>query len=85
MPRTGNKVAVTIPADLYREVEHVRRTTGKTRGEVVRDALQHWLARQEEALLVREYKAGYRKRPESRGEVKAAEAAAVQLLATAEW
>jgi hypothetical protein len=36
-------------------------------------------------LLVREYQAGYRKRPETRREVKAAEAAAVQLLATTEW
>ncbi len=85
MPRTGNKVAVTIPADLHRKVEHMRRATGKTRGEVVRDALQHWLARQEEVSLVREYEAGYRKRPETRREVKAAESAAVQLLATTEW
>ena len=85
MPRIGSRVAVTIPADLHQQVEHARRATGKSRGEVVRDALEHWLARQEEVLLVREYEAGYRKKPETRREVKAAEAAAVQLLATTEW
>ncbi len=52
---------------------------------MIQDALRHWLKNQNEALLVREYEAGYRKKPEGRREVKAAEAAAVRLLSVEEW
>jgi len=48
-------------------------------------ALRHWLHHQAQVALVREYEAGYRRRPESRREVKAAEAAAVRLLSTEDW
>lgn len=41
--------------------------------------------KQEKAVLVRQYKNGYRKKPEGKREVKAAEAAAVRLLAAEEW
>jgi metal-responsive CopG/Arc/MetJ family transcriptional regulator len=85
MPKETSAVTVPIPRDLYQQVERVRRRRGKTRGAVIRDALSHWLAQQEEAKLVREYKAGYRRRPESPREISAAKAAAVQLLATMEW
>lgn len=85
MLKETSAVTVTIPRDLYRQVERVRRRKGKTRGAVIHDALSHWLAQQDEAKLVREYKAGYRRRPESRREISAAKAAAVQLLATMEW
>ena len=36
--------------------------------------------KQEKAVLVRQYKNGYRKKPEGKREAKAAEAAAVYLL-----
>lgn len=85
MPKQTSAVSVTIPRDLYQEVERVRRRNGKTRGAVIQDALCHWLAQQEETKLVRAYKAGYRRTPESRREVTAAKAAALQLLATVEW
>ena len=78
-------MTIPIPRDLYQEVERVRRRTRKTRGAVIQDALRHWLAQQDEAKLVREYKAGYRRMPESRREVAAASAAALHLLAMTEW
>ena len=52
---------------------------------MIQDALRDWLESQAHATLVREYEAGYRRRPEGRREVKAAEAAAVRLLATEDW
>ncbi len=83
--RTANKVAVSLPADLHRAVEAARKRSGKSRSAVIQDALRHWLKNQNEALLVREYEAGYRKKPEGRREVKAAEATAVRLLSVEEW
>ncbi len=40
------------------------------------------LGKLEQAILIRQYKTGYRKKPEDKRETKAAEAAAVYLLGT---
>ena len=85
MARVATKVAVSIPDTLYREVERTRKRSGKSRSAVMQDALRVWLRHEAHAALVRQYEAGYRKRPETPREVKAAEAAAVRLLAAEEW
>ena len=85
MGQATRKVAVSMPVFLHRTVERVRKTTRKTRSAVIQDALCHWLDQQAETARVQEYEAGYRRRPEGRRGVKAAEAAAVRLLSTADW
>jgi metal-responsive CopG/Arc/MetJ family transcriptional regulator len=80
MGKTATKVAVSIPDDLYRAVERARKKNDKTRSAVMQDALRTWLDQEAQATLVRQYEAGYRKKPEGRREVKAAAAAAVRLL-----
>jgi metal-responsive CopG/Arc/MetJ family transcriptional regulator len=90
MRRTGvakpaTKVAVSIPNGLYQAVERARKASGQSRSAVVQDALRHWLDSQAHAVLVREYEAGYRRRPESRREIEAAKAAAVRLFSTEDW
>ncbi len=85
MASPAAKVAVSIPGTLYQAVERVRKASGKSRSAIIRAALRHWLDHQAEATLVREYEAGYRRKPEGRREIKAAEAAAVRLLATEDW
>ena len=85
MAKVAMKVAVSIPDDLYRAVERARKTRGKSRSAVMQDALRHWLKREADVMLIREYEAGYRRRPEGRREVKAAEAAAVRLLTSEDW
>ena len=44
-----------------------------------------WLDSQAPAALAREYEAGYRRKPEGRREIRAAEAAAARLLSTEDW
>lgn len=85
MPKVATKVAVSLPRELYKAVEQVRRKSRKSRSAVMQDALRHWLNQQEQAVLIREYEAGYRRKPEGKREVKAAEAAAMRLLAAEEW
>lgn len=80
MGKTATKVAVSIPDDLYRAVERARKKNDKIRSAVMQDALRTWLDQEAQATLVRQYEAGYRKKPEGRREVKAAAAAAVRLL-----
>ncbi len=74
MGRGATKVAVSIPDDLYQAIEKIRKIRRASRSAVVQDALRHWLHQQAQSARVREYEAGYRRRPESRREVKAAEA-----------
>ncbi|HEV8675268.1 MAG TPA: ribbon-helix-helix domain-containing protein [Methylomirabilota bacterium] len=85
MAKLAAKVAVSIPGPLYQAVERVRKASGKSRSAVIQDALRHWLDQHAQAALVREYEAGYRRKPEGRREIQAAEAAAVRLLSTEGW
>ena len=85
MPKVAMKIAVSIPADLSQAIERARKKTRQSRSAVIQDALRYWLKHQAEAALVREYETGYRKMPETRREVKAAQAAAVRLFSAEEW
>ncbi len=85
MAHTATKVAVSIPRPLYQAVERIRKASGKSRSAVIQAALRYWLDHQAQAALVREYEAGYRRKPEGRREIEAAEAAAVRLLSTEDW
>jgi len=85
MPKTAAKVAVSVPAGLYRAIEAVRKRTGQSRSAVVQEALRHWLRSRAEADLVRDYEAGYRRRPESRHEVAASWATAIGVFEDDDW
>ena len=85
MARAATKVAVSIPDPLFRAIERARKTSGKSRSAVIQAALRHWLEHGAEVALVREYEAGYRRTPEGRREISAAETAAVRLLADEDW
>lgn len=41
--------------------------------------------KQDKATLIRAYEAGYRRKPETRREIEAAQAAAIHLLGATEW
>jgi len=85
MAKAATKIAISVPDELYRAVERARRSTGLSRSAVVQRALRLWLERSVHETAVREYVAGYRARPESPQDVKAAEAAAVRLLVGEDW
>jgi metal-responsive CopG/Arc/MetJ family transcriptional regulator len=80
MPRSAAKIAISLPDELYRALEGVRRRTGKSRSAVVQEAVRDWLRRQARGDLVREYEEGYRRSPESADEIEAALATAAGLL-----
>ena len=85
MASTATKVAVSIPRPLYQAVERLRKASGRSRSAVIQAALRHWIECQGQAARVREYEAVYRVKPEGAREIKAAEAAAVRLLASEDW
>ena len=81
----AEKIAISLPASLLREVEKVRRETGESRSAVIRRSIELLLGRAEEAGMVREYVAGYLAHPEGRSEVDAAMATASEALAEEPW
>lgn len=74
------KIAVSVPADLYRAVEGARKLRAQSRSKVVQEALRQWLRSAAHADLVREYEEGYRKHPETPREVASAMATALDAL-----
>jgi hypothetical protein len=81
MPRSVGKITVTVPLDLFRDLEAARRRRAETRSAVVLEALRRWLQAEKHSVL--EYEAGYRRRPETRREIDEALGAAIGLLASA--
>lgn len=72
MAKPAAKIALSLPDDLFRDIERVRKKRGKTRSALVQDALRLWLRQEADAALVREWEEGYRRVPETQREVDAA-------------
>jgi metal-responsive CopG/Arc/MetJ family transcriptional regulator len=79
------KIAVSLPAPLYLNVEAVRKKFRRSRSTVVQDALAEWLRIERDAEMVRKYEAGYRRHPETRAEIAAARASAISVLSAQQW
>ena len=65
------KVAISMPKELFRSVEQVRRELKIPRSEAIVEAIRAWLKRREEEQAIRQYIEGYRKHPESKAEARA--------------
>ncbi len=76
MSHGAAKIALSLPDDLFREIERARKKSGTPRSALVEDAARLWLRYEGEAALVREWEEGYRRMPESPAEVKSAVATA---------
>ncbi len=79
------KVAISLPSELLKKVESIRKVTGESRSSFIRRAVEAILSEWERKELIAKYEEGYRKKPETPGEIAAAEAAATELLAGEPW
>lgn len=79
------KTAVSVPADVYRRAESLRRKTGQSRSALYADALKAYFHFQ----LVREketrYVAGYEAVPEALDEISAATKAQAAVFKKEDW
>ena len=67
------KIAISIPDELLEAVEQERHSTGASRSQVFRDAVEEHLRRAKEREDVQRYIRGYQKYPETRNERVVAE------------
>jgi len=82
------KVAISMPKDLFRVVEQVRREMKVPRSAAIVEAIREWLKRREEAAKIGQYIEGYQRHPErlSPGEAKARMKMAAEAFQRAgEW
>ena len=79
------KLAISLPRELLAMVERIRRKTGENRSALVQRALRELVRSEERIARARRYTEGYRVAPETRSEVRAAEASATALLAGEPW
>ncbi len=79
------KVAISLPQELMRKIERIRKATGESRSAFISRAIRQALKDREQEFLVARYVEGYRKFPETKEEIELAEASAARLLAEEPW
>ena len=78
--RVTAKVAISLPREMLRSIERLRKGTGESRSAVIRRALEMLLDRHDHTAMVREYVEGYISHPETAEELREADAIADELL-----
>jgi metal-responsive CopG/Arc/MetJ family transcriptional regulator len=79
------KVAISLPEDLLRLVDHECRLRGISRSEFLRAAVLELFSRQEERAAVATYVAGYKSDPEDDEEIRVALETASAALVQETW
>ncbi len=69
MARSAIKVAISLPPEDFQEMEKLRRKFKASRSALVRQALRTYFHARRQEARVRQYVEGYRKFPESPGEL----------------
>ncbi len=79
------KTAITIPREEFRIVEAVRKESGKSRSQIIVEALRVWLTSRKIEEMERIYEEGYRKKPESLPEIEALMKAGASAMGPEKW
>lgn len=85
MARNAAKIAISLDAGLLDSVSRVQRATGETRSAVLARAVRLLVRDEEHRARVDEYRAAYRRVPESAGDVAVARTLAKHSLANVAW
>lgn len=78
MAQQTAKVAISLPLEVFRAVEQVRREMKIPRSAAIVEAIRAWLKSRQEKEMIRQYVEGYRRHPER---ISAAEAKAWMKVA----
>jgi metal-responsive CopG/Arc/MetJ family transcriptional regulator len=84
MPKT-TKIAISLPEDLLAAVESEIQSSGESRSQFFRRAVEMLFKQRQEHTLRAQYIRGYRQMPETDEEIDAARLAANIILAEEVW
>lgn len=79
------KVTISVPEELFSEVERRRTARDQSRSEFFRAAVEALLRTERDHDAVERYVRAYTRAPESEDEILAAHATAVPMLGDQEW
>ncbi len=79
------KIAISVPKYDYERIEAMRRKLRLGRSAAIVQAIESWLAKFDEQEMIRRYEAGYKRKPENLGEIKAMEQAAAEAFEEEGW
>ncbi len=79
------KIAISLPDYQADAVERIRRFKRIPRSRVIQQAIDRYLAEEEERDAIRRYEEGYRRYPESAEEAEAYSKAAAEVLGHEDW
>lgn len=74
------KIAISLPRATLDELEQIRRSSGKSRSALIREAVEHWLRTRETSPEDQRYIQGYLRRPETVDRVEI-----IATSVTAQW
>lgn len=72
MPNTL-KIAISLPKEDYHKLERIRKELGWGRSTIIDKAIRFWLRHREQEDAIKRYQDGYRKKPDTIGEITAME------------
>jgi metal-responsive CopG/Arc/MetJ family transcriptional regulator len=78
--RNTLKIAISLPKEDFYKLEQIRKKLGFGRSTIIDKAIRFWLSYREQEDLIKRYREGYRKKPESIKEIEAFEKAAAEAF-----
>lgn len=79
------KIAISLPADLVKELERTMKKTGESRSAVIRHLIEKALMQDEMDIRVKQYIDGYMKHPETDEEKKFTKATSTKAFEEESW
>ncbi len=79
------KIAISLPEETLNEVEAKRRTSGESRSQFFRRAVEEFMRREREREAVEQYVRGYRRYPEAAEETASAESTLNDSMGEDPW
>ncbi|MBI4352934.1 MAG: hypothetical protein HY593_03315 [Candidatus Omnitrophica bacterium] len=85
MSHTAAKIAISLPGDIFKEIEHIRHQLGLARSQAIVEAIRFWIQKRQEQSLEQSYVRGYLSKPEKRSEVEPFFLAGLSAFTKEEW
>ncbi|MEK6538255.1 MAG: ribbon-helix-helix protein, CopG family [Nitrospirota bacterium] len=67
----ASKIAISLPTEDLARIETIRKKLGLQRSAVIHRAIRFWLKSLQDQAMVKKYEEGYKRLPESAGEMEA--------------